>query len=144
MKILAVDPGEKHLGIAISDPTAAFARPLTVLQHISRLIDAASIASLAREHEVGMIVIGKPISEDGLPTQQTRHADSLAKEILQQLDIPVIFWDESLTTQDARRASIIMGTSRKKRRGHLDEIAATVLLQSFLDANLGKSYVIEP
>ncbi len=137
MKIIGVDPGEKHIGIAISDPTGTIASPLAVLKHISRLIDAAAIANLACEHKAEMVVIGKPISEEGLPTPQGRHVERLAKAIQEQCDIPVCFWDESLTTQDARQTSILMGTSRKKRRGHLDEIAATILLQSFLEANPG-------
>jgi putative Holliday junction resolvase len=58
MRILAVDPGEKRIGIALSDPTGTIASPLTVIQHVSRPIDAAAIADLARQHQVGMIVLG--------------------------------------------------------------------------------------
>jgi putative Holliday junction resolvase len=101
MRILAIDPGEKHIGLAISDPTATIAAPLTVLQHVSRPIDAAAIAELATQ-------------------------------------LPLTTWDESFSTQAARQARIGMGVSRRKRKGHLDELAATVILQSFLDARLDR------
>jgi putative Holliday junction resolvase len=135
MKILAVDPGEKHIGIAISDPTGMIASPLTVLQHISRLLDAAEIAKLAQENQAEIIVIGQSMDEDGLSTLQSRRADRLAEAIHQQSNLPVIMWDESFSTQEARRARIEMGTTRRKRSGHMDDLAATVILQSYLDSN---------
>ena len=134
MRILAIDPGERQIGIAISDPTGTIAKPLTTLQHVSRLVDAASIADRANEHEVELIIIGKSLNEDGLPTQQSRRSDRLAHAIQQQCPIPVRFWDESFSTQEARQARIEMGVSRRKRSGHLDELAATVILQSYLDS----------
>ena len=135
MRILAIDPGEKHIGIAISDPTGTIATPLTVLQHISRPLDASAIADLANQYETGMIVIGKSMDEEGRPTPQSRRADRLAEALQQQCILPVAMWDESFSTQEARQARIEMGTRRKKRHGHLDEMAATVILQSYLDAN---------
>lgn len=138
MRILAVDPGEKHIGIAISDPTGTIASPLTVVQHVSRLVDAATIADLANQSQAGLIIIGKSLDEDGLSTSAGRRADHLAEAIGQQCAIPLKMWDESFSTQVARQARIEMGTSRRKRRGHLDELAATVILQSYLDAEENK------
>jgi len=138
MRILAVDPGEKRIGIAISDPTATIAGPLSVVQHISRLLDAASIANLAEEHQVSLIIIGKSFDEEGLPSPQSRRADRLAEAIRQQCDIPLVMWDESYSTQAARQARIEMGTSRRKRGGHMDDLAATVILQSYLDSRVTK------
>jgi len=135
MRILAVDPGEKHIGIAISDPTGTIAIPLTVLQHISRPLDAAAIADLANLHQAGMIVIGKSLDEEGRTTSQSLRADRLAEALHQQCILPVTMWDESFSTQEARQARIEMGTGRKRRHGHLDDLAATVILQSYLDAN---------
>ncbi|MBP1702931.1 MAG: putative holliday junction resolvase, partial [Chloroflexi bacterium] len=68
MRVLAIDPGEKRLGIAISDLSGTIANPLTVLQHVSRPVDAATIAQLAQEHQVGRIIIGQALDEEGLPT----------------------------------------------------------------------------
>ena len=135
-RILAIDPGEKRLGIALSDPTGTIAGPLIVLKHVSRAEDAAAILRLAREHEAVRIVIGAALDDEGLSTPQSRHAERLADVIRAQTSLPVDLWDESGSTQAARASRIAMGVSRRKRSGHLDEIAATVILQSYLDAHL--------
>ena len=134
MRILAVDPGEKRLGIAISDPSGTIANPLMVLKHVSRPLDAAAIAQLAGENQAGRIVIGQSLDEDGLPTPEGRRAGRLAEAIQGQTDLPVVLWDESGSTQEARSARLAMGASRRKRGGHLDELAATYILQTYLDA----------
>jgi putative holliday junction resolvase len=138
-RILAVDPGEKNLGIALSDPTAVIASPLTVISHVSRAADAAAIARLARTHEVVRIVVGQALDENGQLTPQARHAALLAEAIHLAAGLPVDLWDESGSTQAARAARIQMGVSRKKRSGHLDEIAATVILQTYLDGSEKKN-----
>lgn len=135
MRILAVDPGEKNLGIALSDPTGVLASPLVVLQHVSRPIDAANIARLAQEHGAGRIVVGEALDDDNQPTVQSRRARRLAAALKSQTRIPVVLWDESGSTQAARQASITMGVARRKRQGHLDSLAATVILQTYLDAH---------
>lgn len=134
-RILAVDPGEKRIGIAISDPTGMIANPLVVLMHRSRTEDAAAIVRLAEEQGAIQIVLGQPLDEDGNVTPQGRHSTRLADEIRLHTALPVVLWDESGSTQAAREARRAMGVSRKKRSGHLDEIAATVILQTYLDAN---------
>ena len=134
MRILAVDPGEKRLGIAISDPSGTIANPLTVLKHVSRPLDAAAIAQLAAENQAGLIVIGQSLDEDGLPTPEGRRAGRLAEAVQSQTDLPVVLWDESGSTQEARSARLALGASRRKRGGHLDDLAATYILQTYLDA----------
>jgi len=135
MRILAIDPGEKRLGIAISDPTGTIANPLTVIKHVARPVDAATIASLAQEHGAGLIIVGQALDDEGEPTVQSRRAVRLAEEIRLQSGLPVQLWDESGSTQAARQARMAMGVSRRLRRGHLDDLAATVILQSYLDSN---------
>ncbi len=134
MKILAVDPGEKRLGLAISDPTGTIANPLLVLKHVSRPLDAAAIAQAALENEARLIVVGQALDDEGLPTPQGRSAMRLAEAIRLQTDLPVELWDESGSTQAARSALIEMGVPRRKRGGHQDHLAATIILQSYLDA----------
>lgn len=134
MRFLAVDPGDRRIGIAVSDPTATIANPETVLKHHSRLVDAASIAAIAREQEVGLIVVGATYDEEGELTPQGRKANRLAEAIRTQTDVPVILWDEAGSTQAARSARIQMGVKRSRRSGHLDELAAVVILQSYLDS----------
>jgi len=137
MRILAVDPGEKRLGIALSDPTGTIAGPLTVLEHVARPVDAAAIAQLAAEHGAGLIVIGQAIDDDNQPTPQSRKAQRLAEAIRVQTGLPVELWDETGSTQAAQQARLSLGVSRRKRRGHLDDLAATVILQDYLDAHPG-------
>jgi putative Holliday junction resolvase len=134
MRILAVDHGEKRIGLALSDPTATIASPLKVVQHVSRLIDAAQVADIAARNEVDLIVIGQSFDDEGNPNPAGRRAGRFADELRNQTDIPIEMWDESFSTQTARAARIELGVSRKKRAGHQDEFAAVVILQSYLEA----------
>ena len=135
MRILAVDPGSKDIGLAISDPTGTIAGPLTVLPHVARLVDAASVAQLALTHAAGLIVVGQSFDDDGRLSFEGRRAQRFAQALTTQTAIPVVMWDESFTTQTARQARIQMGVRRRDRAGHLDDLAATVLLQSYLESN---------
>jgi len=135
MRILAVDHGEKRLGLALSDPTATIASPFKVIEHVSRVMDAAQVANLAAENEVALIVIGQSYDEEGNPNLAGRRAAKFAEALKGQTQIPVILWDESFSTQDARATRIEMGVSRTKRSGHIDELAAVMILKSYLDAN---------
>jgi putative Holliday junction resolvase len=139
MRVIAVDPGEKRLGIAVSDPSGTIARPLAVLNHVSYEDNAARIVRIAQEQEAGMILIGQSLDMDGNPTVQGKRASRLADVIRRKTDLKVELWDESFSTQDARSIRIRMGASRKKRSGHLDDVAAAVTLQSFLDAMSDRS-----
>jgi len=139
MRVLAVDPGEKRLGLAISDPSGAIARPLTVIEHYSRQVDAATIAQLAAENQAEVIVVGQSLDEHGKPTRRGRSAARLAAAIRVQSNLTVELWDEEGSTQAARQARIALGVGREKRSGHLDELAATVILQSYLDAKRDSS-----
>lgn len=136
-RILAVDHGGKRIGLALSDETATIAAPLGVLKHISRLMDAARVAETAREKGAGRIIVGQSFDDEGNPNAAGRSAARFAEALREQSGLPVVLWDESLTTQDARATRLAMGGSRGKRSGHLDDIAAAVLLQSYLDAQAG-------
>ena len=135
MRILAVDHGEKRIGLALSDPTATIASPLNVIVHTARLMDAAQVAALAAEHEAGLIIVGQSFDEEGLPNAAGRSAARFAEALKLQTEIPVQMWDESLSTADARASRIALGVSRKKRAGHHDALAAVVILQSYLEVN---------
>jgi len=134
MRLLAVDPGDKRIGIAISDPTGTIANPHSVLEHESRSVDAQKIAQIASENEISCIIVGQALDVEGEPTYQGRRAARLAAAIRKHSHIPVVLWDESGSTQSARQARIELGVPRHKRRGHMDELAATVILQSFINA----------
>jgi putative Holliday junction resolvase len=134
MRILAVDHGTKHIGLALSDPTATIASPLTVLNHVSRAVDAAQVAALAIEHAAVRILVGQSFDEDGFPNAAGRSAARFAEALRLQANLPVEMWDESLSTQDACASRIELGVSRKKRAGHHDSLAAVVILQSYLES----------
>ncbi len=133
MKIIAVDHGQKNLGLAVSDETGMLARPLGIMAHVSKLVDAAQVSDHAAEQKAGLIIVGVSYDEAGEVNAAGRRAMNFAEILRGQTDLPVEMWDESLTTQDARAARIASGAPRKKRAGHLDDVAAAVLLQDYLD-----------
>lgn len=134
MRILAVDHGEKRIGLALSDPTATLASPLTVINHVSRLMDAAQVANIASENNAGLIIIGQSFDEEGEPNLAGRRAAKFAEALKEQMQIPVELFDESFSTQDARATVIEMGFSRKKRAGHHDALAAVMILRSYIES----------
>ncbi len=134
MRILAVDHGERRIGLALSDPTGTIASPLTVIKHVSRVLDAAQVAQIAEQHEAELIIVGQSFNEDGTPNLAGRRAAKFAQALREQTNIPVEMWDESFSTQDALAAQIEMGISRRKRAGHHDALAAVVILQSYLES----------
>jgi putative holliday junction resolvase len=135
MRILAVDHGEKRIGLALSDPTGTIASPLIGVKHISRMMDAAQVANVATEHGAELIVVGQSFDEEGNPNLAGRRAAKFAEALKEQTPIPVVLWDESFSTQDARMARIELGVSRKKRAGHQDAFAAVIILQSYIESH---------
>jgi putative holliday junction resolvase len=138
MKILAVDPGSKRIGLALSDPTSTLAHPLMVITHLNRLRDAGEVVEQANRNKVELILVGQSLDENGMPTYEGRRSMRFAETLQTLTSLPVILWDESLTTRDAKEASLRMGMGRKKRKGHMDSLAAAVLLQSYLDSSMIK------
>ena len=124
--VLSVDPGEVRIGLAISDPTRTIARPLEVIRHFSRAADALAILDRAARHGAGAIVIGLALNSEGEVGPQARRGLRLAEAIRQQTSLPVETWDESGSTQAARRGG--------RDDPMLDARAAAVILQEFLNA----------
>ena len=134
-RILAVDPGDVRIGLAVSDPLGVIANPLQVITHISRDENARRIAVIAAEKEAVLIVVGQPLDSNGDVGPAAKKSARLGRAINKFTDIEVVLWDESGTTKAAQRAYIEMNVPKKKRRGHLDHIAATIILQTYLDAH---------
>lgn len=135
MRVLAVDHGERRIGIAVSDVTGTLARPLTIVQHQSREADARSVQDLARAQEADLIVVGESLDEEGRPNQAGRRAQLFAAALGASGEFRVEMWDESMSSQDARRLRLEGGASRKHRAHAIDAAAAAVILQSYLDAH---------
>lgn len=136
MRILGLDLGERRIGVAISDPTGTVARPLQTLVRDSHEEDFAAIAALVAEHDVGLVVIGRPLNLDGTEGPQARRIARYALALAASLPAQVVSWDERFTTVTAEE--ILRQTHKKKRRTHardeVDAIAAAVILQSYLDS----------
>jgi putative Holliday junction resolvase len=132
-KVLAVDWGAKRIGLAVSDPAGKLARPLAVIQHISREENARRILEKAREVEIDVIVMGVTYADGDELSPSGRSAQRLAEEIEKQSTLKVILWDEDFTTREAKEAMINSGISCSKRRGHADDRAAAILLQNYLN-----------
>lgn len=135
MRILSIDPGEKKIGLAISDPEGLFARPLTDLTHLSRPKDAARIVALAVENNAEVILLGLALDSEGRAGPQARRAERLAEAIRQLTALPVNLYDESYSTQMAQAALIAAGKKPRARRAQIHAASAAALLQSYLDAH---------
>ena len=139
MRILALDVGDRRVGVAVSDESGLIARPLTTIQRRSKAEDFSRIMRLAREHGADGLVIGHPLNADGSAGPQARrierYAAALAKGLQDQgVDLPIRFWDEHLSTRRAQEAMIAAGRKVKDRRARIDAVAAAVILQDYLDA----------
>ena len=139
-RLMGIDPGDKRIGIAISDETATIANPYQVLQHVSRAENARRIAALAEREAVCGIIIGRSITDDGEVSFQGRKSQRLGDAILALKDIPILYWSEDFTTNDAIASRQVLGVKKQKRQGHFDAIAATILLQDFLNSSSAKTW----
>ena len=139
MRLLALDVGDRRVGVAVSDESGLIATPLAVIQRASKAQDFARLARLAREQGVGGLVIGHPLKADGSLTPQAqrieRYASALAQALAADgLSLPITFWDESLSTRRAQEAMIASRRKVKHRRAQIDAVAAAVILQDYLEA----------
>lgn len=133
MKILAVDYGQKNIGLALGDSELKLARPLTIFRHSTRAADCETVLAQAAAHAAEKIIIGISYDEAGEPNLAGRQSLHFAEALRAQSALLVEVWDETLTTQDARAARLAAGARRKDRAGHLDATAAAILLQDYLE-----------
>lgn len=133
MKYLGIDHGNVRIGVAISDPTGLLARPLRIVKHISRAEDASVIAQIAQDQACQAIVVGLPLDSDGCLGYRARSVNRFIEELQNQTDLTVIAWDESHSTQHALQSSISKGEGKKKRQEAMDDQAAALILQDYLD-----------
>ncbi len=135
-KVLAVDPGEVRIGIAISDETGTLARPFSILRHISRSENARKIVELALETSAELIVVGMPLDSQGEVGPKARSTLRLVEALRIISSVEVIPWDESNSSQKAAEIRIQTGIGRKNRAKPIDDLAAAVILQDYLDRRL--------
>lgn len=133
MRTLAVDPGTKRVGIAVSDPTGTIAQALTTIEAAPAESLAKRLADIALQQGAGRVVVGMPRRLDGSYGPEAKAARELADGIRKASGLPVELVDERLTTVAAERSLLEGGMRRAKRRQSIDRVAATILLQSHLD-----------
>lgn len=133
-RVLAIDPGEKRIGVAAADLRTRVALPLTTIEAAADPVEA--VARVAEEEGAEAIVVGLALSLSGALGPQAQRAQSLADALARRLDIPVHTWDERLTSAEARRRlpRDRRAPGGKRRRGDVDALAATIILQAFLDS----------
>lgn len=134
MRVLALDIGEKRIGVAVSDPAGRIATPLAVIDAKRALADGAELARIIDDYSVEAVVVGLPLSMDGTEGPQARRIRSLAEKLGPRLGVPYAFADERLSSAQASRAMSEAGVSARDQRGKLDAVAASLFLQSYLDA----------
>jgi putative holliday junction resolvase len=133
VRILAIDPGSKRVGLALSDPTATIAQALTTIPAEPSGSLAARITQIATTSEAARIIVGLPKRLDGSRGPEANAAQALADAIRKESGLPVELVDERLTTVAAERSLIAAGVRRDKRRLSVDRVAATLMLQAHLD-----------
>jgi putative pre-16S rRNA nuclease len=134
VRVLAVDPGAKRVGLAVSDPTGTIAQPLATIPAEPVESLAERLVEVAKRQEAGSIVVGLPRRLDGSLGPEAKAARELAAEIRRASRLPVVLVDERLTTAAAEKALLETGMRRDKRRATIDRVAAAILLQSHLDS----------
>jgi putative Holliday junction resolvase len=134
MTILALDVGNRRIGVAISDPTELLARPLTVISRRDDATALAAIRTIVEANGVTTIVVGVPLATDGTVGEQARRTFEFTRYLRRRLGLPIETWDEHLSTQDAEQEMIAMGVPRARRKQLIDAAAAAVILDDFLAA----------
>ena len=134
MRILGIDYGTKRVGIAVSDESEFLASPReTLLRSKSLDADLARLKTLIDEEGIALVVVGLPINMDGTHGPMAEEAEAFASKLQDVSDLQVEFYDERLTSAEAERVLIEADVSRSKRKDLRDSLAATLILQGFLD-----------
>jgi putative pre-16S rRNA nuclease len=134
-RFLALDVGSRRIGIAVSDELGITAQPvLTLLRRHNPREDLRSIARLARRHSVVGIVVGNPLHLSGEASPRSAKTQAFAQELGALTGLPIHLWDERLTTREAHQILYEAGHPRQSHLPVVDQVAATLILQSFLDS----------
>jgi putative holliday junction resolvase len=134
MRVMALDVGDRNIGIAISDALLITAQSRPTLRRKDMTADIETLRRLAVENEVHEIVVGQPLHMTGQESPQSRKIAQFAHDLEKALNLPIVFWDERLTSFEAEQHLEQMGLNWRQRRGQVDKIAAMIILQNYLDS----------
>ncbi len=138
-RVMGLDVGERRIGVALSDALRVTAQPLTVLERREAAADLRAIAALAATHDVERIVVGLPLMMNGTLGEQAQRVTAFVDELRQQVSgCAVELLDERLTTVQGERSLIAMDVSRRKRKQVIDQVAAQLILQDYLDRHANR------
>jgi putative holliday junction resolvase len=134
MRVIALDIGEKRIGVAVSDASGTIASPVSVLDAKRVLGDGRELVELVRDYEAELVVIGLPLSLDGTEGPQATAVRVAGERLAGFLSVPIAYADERLSSVEASRSLGQAGVSDREKRGSIDMIAAAIFLQTYLDA----------
>ena len=134
MRLMGLDLGTKTIGIATSDRTRQIATPLETIKRTKFTFDAEKLLAIAARENIGLIVLGLPVNMDGSEGSRAQSTRAFARNLSAITDIPLVFWDERLSSAAVERMLIEADTSRRKRAAVVDKLAAAWILQAALDS----------
>ena len=137
MRVMALDVGDKTIGVAVSDALLLTAQSRPTIRRKDLMSDIETLRRLAMENEVHEIVVGQPFHMNGKESPQSQKVARFVDELHKVLDLPVTFWDERLTSFEAEQHLEQMGLNWRQRREQVDKIAAMIILQNYLDSRPG-------
>ena len=144
VRSFGLDVGSKTVGVAVSDALGITAQPVTTLRRTNLRADLTELRRLAEHHGVEHAVVGLPLNMDGSEGSSAVEARRFGDAVARTLGIPVEYWDERLTTAAANRMLLEADVSRARRRTVVDQVAAALILQGWLDAHHGTAPGDEP
>jgi len=136
---MALDLGEKRIGVAVSDELRMIARSHSVVKRTSRVADYAKYANIIAQEQITLLVVGLPVTLGGEEGSKAKWTRDYAGQFAEQVNIPIVFFDEALTTVEAEASMRARNIRGKKARAQVDAVAAAFILQNYLDAQAASS-----
>jgi putative holliday junction resolvase len=142
-RVLALDVGKRRIGLAVSDELGLTAQGLETLHRNRIRDDLARLQELTKQLNVGILLIGKPLHMSGDESRQSEYTREFADRLASQTSLPVVFWDERLTSAEAERMLRETGASLDQKKKSVDRLAAMLLLESYLEFRRGSNNTLE-
>ena len=134
---MGLDVGDKTIGVAVSDELLLTAQARPTIHRKNLKSDLEALRQIVAENDVQQIVVGQPLHMNGKPSAQSVKVERFTEELRKVVDLPIVFWDERLTSFEAEQHLEQMGMNWRRRRRHVDKIAAMIILQNYLDSRTG-------
>jgi putative Holliday junction resolvase len=132
-RVLALDIGRKRIGLAVSDGLGITAQGIETLQRSRIRDDLAALKEIAANWNVGLLLVGRPLHMSGSESRQSEYTREFAERLKERLELPLVYWDERLTTVEAERMLREAGASLDEKKKSVDRLAAVLLLESYLE-----------